>query len=344
LSLNIDTVKITLPLRREFVISQGKAESKTNLLTILNGRYTGEAAGSVYYGPSADDIEREIASGLKMLGEPEEITESILEDIRQLDIEPVARAALTAMFLNFLSGEQNKYPWEILNIGAPVGIRNSLTVSVGPPEDVLAAIRETDAPIIKLKLGSEHDIAVVQAIKEISDKEFRVDANGAWSCERAEEMIFYLDEAAILVVEQPTDTKHIKEWPYLKKQNENLQLIIDEGLAVRDDYDRFAEYCDGVNIKMGKSGGIVEGLRIAGKARKDKKKVMLGCMVESSVGIAQSIYMSSLADYYDLDGPQLLSEDIASGITYEKTSIEVDREIIGGPKLKREVVEKFVKS
>ena len=69
---------------------------------------------------------------------------------------------------------------------------------------------------------------------------------------------------------------------------------------------------------------------------------MLGCMVESSVGIAQSIYMSSLADYYDLDGPQLLETDIASGIKYDRETIEVDREIIGGPKLKRDVVEKYI--
>jgi hypothetical protein len=71
--------------------------------------------------------------------------------------------------------------------------------------------------------------------------------------------------------------------------------------------------------------------------------VMLGCMVESSVGIAQSVYMSSLADYYDLDSPQLLEVDIAQGIIYNRETIQVDREIIGGPALKRDVVEKYIR-
>jgi L-alanine-DL-glutamate epimerase-like enolase superfamily enzyme len=93
---------------------------------------------------------------------------------------------------------------------------------------------------------------------------------------------------------------------------------------------------------MEKCGGIVAGTDIARKARKEHKKVMLGCMVESSVGIAQSVYMSSLADYFDLDGPLLLQDDIASGIIYDKEAIAVDREIIGGPILKRELVNRFV--
>ena len=95
---------------------------------------------------------------------------------------------------------------------------------------------------------------------------------------------------------------------------------------------------------MEKSGGIIEAVKIAQRARKAGRKIMLGCMVSSSVAIAQSLYMSSLADYYDLDGPQLLDEDIASGISYFKESIEVDQEIIGGPKLRREVFEKYIQS
>ncbi len=86
----------------------------------------------------------------------------------------------------------------------------------------------------------------------------------------------------------------------------------------------------------------MEAARIARRAREDKKKVMLGCMVESSVGIAQSVYLSSLADYHDLDAPQLLETDIAQGIIYNKDTIQVDREIIGGPVLRRDVVEKYI--
>ena len=185
---------------------------------------------------------------------------------------------------------------------------------------------------------------LLAALVSIKNKEIRIDANGGWSCAKAEEMIHHLAGSNIKVVEQPTEESFIEEWPHLKGKNTDMELIMDEGLNNFNDYQRYADAIDGINIKMEKCGGILEGIKIAKQARQDNKKVMLGCMVESSVGIAQSIYMSSLAEYFDLDGPLLLEDDIARGIRFEKESIEVDREIIGGPKLKRDVVEKYIQS
>ncbi|MBD3403438.1 hypothetical protein GF420_11120 [candidate division GN15 bacterium] len=340
--IKVDTVKVSLPLKKKFVISRGEASVKHNLLTVLNNRYSGEAAGSVYYGPSMEEIQADIERGITFLSDKKEIDQHTLEELNELEIHPAAKSALIAMTLNFISGETNRYPWEILGIGSPVGIKNSVTISIDSPEKVKEAIANSELPIIKLKLGSDYDPEIILSLKDISDKEIRVDANGAWSCERAEEMIHALSLSGVRVIEQPTDIVSVKEWPHLKAKNEDIELILDEGVATLDDYNSFAEYVDGVNIKMVKSGGIIEAIRIASKARQDGKKVMLGCMVESSVGIAQSVYMSSLGDYYDLDGPQLLDEDIASGISYDRESIAVDREIIGGPKLKRDVIEKYI--
>jgi L-alanine-DL-glutamate epimerase-like enolase superfamily enzyme len=191
-------------------------------------------------------------------------------------------------------------------------------------------------------MGNDDDIAVLDALDKIKGKEFRVDANGGWPLAKAEEMIVHLALKGVRVIEQPTGIEHVKEWKHLKKNSDKVELIADEGINVLTDYEQYAQFIDGVNIKMEKCGGIIEAMRIANKARQEKKKVMLGCMVESSVGISQSVYMSSLADYFDLDGPQLLESDIAEGIRYDKESIEVDAEIIGGPKLKRDVIEKYI--
>jgi L-alanine-DL-glutamate epimerase-like enolase superfamily enzyme len=247
------------------------------------------------------------------------------------------------MILNYLSGESGRYPWELLSLGAPVGIRNSITISLDKPEDVIENIKSSEYSIIKIKMGGEHDAELIPLLREITGKEIRVDANGGWEPETAEEMIHFLSEMGIHVIEQPTDLDHVADWPHLKGKNKEVELFVDEGLNTIDDYERLAERCDGVNIKMEKSGGIVEAMRIAARAREDKKKVMLGCMVESSVGIAQSVYMSAMADYHDLDSPQLLEDDIAQGITFDKDTIQVDREIIGGPALKRDVVEKYIR-
>ena len=340
--IDLQSVKVSLPLKKKFVISKGQAKIKTNLLTILNNRYHGEASGSVYYGPSVADIEAGIKKGIEYLRKCKRIDTRTLQAMNKWDIPPAARSALTATILNYISGETRRYPWEVLSLGTPVGIRSSITISIDDAEKMITAIKESDYPIIKIKMGNEGDVVLLDRLDEIADKSIRVDVNGAWSCAKAEEMIFRLAKNGITIIEQPTDVESVKEWTHLKGKNENVELIIDEGLNNLDDYHRYAEYVDGVNIKMEKCGGIIEGLKIAKQARQDKKKVMLGCMVESSVGIAQSVYMSAQADYFDLDGPLLLEDDIASGIQYDRESIEVDREIIGGPKLKRDVVEKYI--
>ncbi len=340
--IDVQAVKVSLPLRKRFVVSKGATQVKTNLLTILNNRYHGEASGSVHQGPAVEEIEAGLKKGIKFLRRCQSIGLETLEAISALDIPAAARSALIGMVVNYLSGESGRYPWEVLSLGTPVGIRSSYTISLATPEEMIAAITECQYPIIKVKLGPDTDIALLDFFGRLPDKVIRVDVNGAWTCAQAEEMIVQLARKGITVIEQPTDVASVKDWPHLKGKSENVELILDEGLNNVDDYHRLSDYIDGVNVKMEKCGGILEGIRIALQARQDKKKVMLGCMVESSIGIAQSVYMSSQADYFDLDGPLLLENDIATGIRYDRESIEVDREIIGGPKLRREIVEKYI--
>lgn len=338
----LDTVRVSLPLKKRFVVSKGETDIKTNVLTVMNNRYNGEASGSVHYGPTVDDIEKDIKKGLKIISKLDKIDLDTLADISNYKINPIARSALVAMLLNYISGESRRYPWELLSLGSPVGIKSSMTISIDKPSEMIEALEKTDYPIIKIKMGNEEDIMILDALDGIKDKEIRVDVNGAWSCAKAEEMIFHLSRKGVKIIEQPTDIQYVQEWKHLKGKAEDVELILDEGLNTAEDYTDCAEYIDGVNIKMEKCGGILEAVKIADLARADEKKVMLGCMVESSVGIAQSVYMSSKADYFDLDGALLLADDIADGINYDRESIEVDREIIGGPKLKRDVMQKYI--
>ena len=340
--MQFDTVKMVLPLKKKFAVSQGETDVKTVFLTVLNNRYVGEASGSVYLGPSDEEIEAGIKEGIALLRKQDSITAETLAEISGFPIQPAARAALSGMVLHYLSGESKRYPWEVLELGTPVGVRSSVTISVDKPAEMIKAIKQCEYPIIKIKMGHEEDIMILDALDAVIDKEIRVDANGGWSCAKAEEMIHQLSRKGVKVIEQPTTSEFVDEWPHLKGKAEDVELIADESVRDMKDYARLARHVDGINIKMEKCGGIINGIQLARKARDDGKKVMLGCMVESSVGIAQSLYMSSQADYFDLDGPVLLKDDIAEGIRYDRESIEVDREIIGGPKLKRDVIEKYI--
>jgi len=340
--MHLESFKVSFPLKKKFIVSKGEAAVKTNVITVLNNRYNGEAAGSVHYGPTPEEMQSEIVRGIALLDSTEKIDLDTLREIDQFDILPTAKSALIGMVLNFLSGESKRYPWELLSLASPVGIKSSMTIGIEEPKAMIDSICESEFSIIKIKIGNEEDVLILDLLDKVKEKTVRVDANGAWSCAKAEEMIFSLSKKNVKLIEQPTEVDYVTEWAHIKGKNEEVELIMDEGLNTLEDYKKYSEFIDGVNIKMEKCGGILEAIRIAEQAHKDKKKVMFGCMVESSVGIAQSVYASSHADYCDLDGPLLLEHDIARGISYDRESIAVDREIIGGPKLKRDVLKKYM--
>jgi len=342
--IELESFKVSIPLKKKFTVAGGEATVKTNLLTVLNNRYHGEAAPSVKYGPTVEEIQTDVDKGLEYLRSLNRIDVHTLPRIDKLTIHPAARAALMGMVLNYVSGETRRYPWEVLGLSTPIGINSSFTIAISDTAEMIKDITDSLFPIIKVKMGHEQDVMLLEALAEIKDKEIRVDANAGWSCAKAEEMIYYLAGNGVTVIEQPTSSEFVDEWRHLKGKNEQVELIMDEGLNSLEDYQQHSEHIDGINIKMEKCGGILPSMALAARARRDGKKVMLGCMVESSVGIAQSVYMSSLADYFDLDGPLLLEDDIARGISFDKESIRVDREIIGGPKLRRDVVQKYISS
>ncbi len=260
-----------------------------------------------------------------------------LNEINALNINPVTKAGVVTSVLHKVSGEKKQYPWQVLGVDPPDKIRTSYTVSIDDQDITLAHIKMSPYPIIKLKMGSDYDDDIVQAIKLSPNKVFRVDANGAWEPEKAERMVHELSRLNVEIIEQPTGVEYIEEWPQIKGRKKTC-LMVDEGLLTTTDYERYCEFVDGVNIKMAKSGGVMEAIKIARRARKDGRKVMFGCMVESSVAVAQSVYLGFLGDYFDLDGPLLIKHDPADGLIYKNEAINVDENIIGGPKLKKEFI------
>ncbi len=333
--MNIRQFSIDLPLLKEFRISRGSASIKRNYFVSIDNICFGEGSGSIFYGPPEDDIIDDLNKGIELLKISREITENSLQQINDMAINSISKTALIQVILHLISRKTGKYPWDILELDEPADIRTSFTVGVDSPAQVIADIEDSTYPIIKLKLGTEHDEMVIDHVKEIRDKTFRIDANAAWQPEEAQKMVYFLSKCNVELIEQPTSPEAISEWPYIKGTYK-IPFIMDEGMNTVEDYYKYAEYIDGVNIKMSKSGGILNAQKLAVQARKNKRLVMIGCMVETSIGISQAIYLSSLADYFDLDGPLLLKEDISSDIKYEGERISVDETIIGGPTIKRE--------
>jgi len=291
----------------------------------------------VSYGPNEKEVIADLEKARDCLDWQSDLAPATLEEIRDLEINNVSRAGIMTAILHRLSADRKKYPWQIIGLDEPRKLQTSFTVSIDTIENMIKQITTLPYKVVKIKMGFDGDEELPALLKNMTGYNFRVDANAGWELDKAERMIYELHRCGINLIEQPTDVKHIREWPHLKGHT-SVELLVDEGLNKLEDYHRFAEYVDGVNIKMAKSGGIKTAVDIACQARKDHRKVMLGCMVESSVAIAPAVYMSSLADYFDLDGPLLLERDMAEGISYSDDKISVDETIIGGPKLREDIV------
>lgn len=285
------------------------------------------------YGPDSSIIKGDLESGCEFLRSRDAITFPILEELEVMSLNSVSRAALIAAAVHTLSARNRRFPWEIFDLEPPRMISTSFTVSLDDPENMVREIAASPYPIIKIKLGNENDENLLKALDIISGKRFRIDVNEAWTAEKTERMMHYLNRLEVDIVEQPTGPESIREWKYLRKRS-SVKFIMDEGLNRLEDYEKYCDFIDGVNIKMAKSGGILEAIRIARRAKKDKLAVMFGCMVESQVGIAPALYCGSLGDYFDFDGPLLLADDMATGIKFNVEKVSVDEDIIGGPRLK----------
>ncbi|MCK4427749.1 MAG: dipeptide epimerase, partial [candidate division Zixibacteria bacterium] len=152
--------------------------------------------------------------------------------------------------------------------------------------------------------------------REVTDAKIRVDANAGWTADEAIEKINQLTEYDIEFVEQPIDPED-KEGLKKIKKNVDIPIIIDEQLMTSKDILQFVGLCDGINIKLAKCGGIREALRMIHVARAHDLLVMLGCMIESSVGITAAAHIASLVDFIDLDGNLLLTNDPYVGVRLE---------------------------
>jgi L-alanine-DL-glutamate epimerase-like enolase superfamily enzyme len=171
--------------------------------------------------------------------------------------------------------------------------------------------------VLKVKLGVPGDEEIVRCIRELTDKTLRVDANEGWKTkEEARDKILWLQEQGVELVEQPLPASRLEETAWLR-ENVALPIIADEDVATSADIGRLRDAFDGINIKLMKCGGLREAMKMIVAAKAAGMKVMLGCMIESSVAISAAAQLAPLADYADLDGNLLIDNDPFVGVGEE---------------------------
>jgi L-alanine-DL-glutamate epimerase-like enolase superfamily enzyme len=202
---------------------------------------------------------------------------------------------------------------------------SSFTIGIDEPESMAERAREArDRPILKIKLGSEDDETRLRAVREAApDKVLRVDANAAWTPRRAVEGIAMCAEYGVEFVEQPLPPARDAELAFVRARS-SLPIFADESSIVSSDLPRLVGLVDGINIKLAKCGGPREAIRMVNTARALGFEVMLGCMLETTLGIAPAAHLAALVDYADLDGAALLKTDPFEGPHLEGGRIVVD--------------------
>lgn len=209
--------------------------------------------------------------------------------------------------------------WELDITSAPV---TDYTIGIDTIEKMLAKMKEKPWPVYKVKVGVENDIEMVAALRKETSAVLRVDANAGWTLEQALQKIPLLKKLGVEMVEQPL-AKDNWEGMKLLYQKSELPLYADEACVFENDVEKCHEHFHGINIKLTKCSGITPARRMIAKARELQMGVMIGCMNESTIGSAAIAQLSPLLDKMDMDGPLLLAEDIATGLTYDFGKVTV---------------------
>lgn len=199
------------------------------------------------------------------------------------------------------------------------------TIGIDTIEKMVEKLKEKPWPIYKIKVGTADDIAIVKALRKETHAVLRVDANAGWDLDTALQLIPRLKDLGVEFVEQPLAKDN---WEGMKKlyKESPLPLFADEACVTETDVEKCQGYFHGINIKLTKCSGITPALQMIKNARKLNMQVMVGSMNESTIGSAAIAHLLPFIDQVDMDGPLLLQQDLATGITYDYGKIGYSNE------------------
>jgi L-alanine-DL-glutamate epimerase-like enolase superfamily enzyme len=312
-----------LLLRHPWTISRNSSEFKDNVFVRIEREGVvgwGEAAPNVRYHQTAEQTQAAL-----------EKTRSLVEagdwfqyvDLRERWERAVpepscAQAALDMAILDWVGRRLNTPLYRLFGLDARKAPVTTFSIGIDTPEVIRRKVEEAkDFPVLKIKVGTENDARILGAVRDVTDKPLRVDANEGWrDKEQALERIHWLQGMGVELIEQPLPAAMIEETAWLRERVE-IPILADEAVKRAGDIPRLAGAYDGINIKLMKAGGLQEAIRMIHVARALGLKIMLGCMIESSVAISAAAHLSPLVDYADLDGSLLISNDPFVGVTVE---------------------------
>lgn len=290
----------------------------------LTGR--GEAAPNAFYGETRGTVEGVLPLLQEALTDPwdwEGLGRSLRA--RMPHDHPSVKCALEMAAVEWCAVTAGVPVWRLLGLSPAPLPESSYTVSLGELDRMRQDARdavERGHNVLKVKLGTERDEAILTALREeVPDVTLRVDANAAWTRSRARRMLDVLDAARVELLEQPLAAGDLEGHAALRAVSK-VPVVADESLHHVRDVVALAEAFDGVNLKLAKLGGPLQALQALRLARAHHMQVMMGCMIESSLGISAAAALAGLCDWADLDGALLLADDPFSGLVWQAGQLQ----------------------
>ncbi len=321
----IEAHEETWPLKEIFRISRGsRTEARVIVATVSDGRHAGrgESVPLRRYGQTSDSVLAQIES-------IEHVDKLNRQTLQNLLPPGAARNALDCALWDLEARRSGKRVWELAQIPVVYDVETSFTISLDTPEKMGRAANAHSSPILKLKLGGDAgDLARVETVRKAApNARLLIDANESWLPDHYRKVAPSLEDLGVELIEQPFPANADE---VLEKLDRPIPVCADESCHTTADLPRLENRYDVINVKLDKTGGLTEALLLCESARENGFKLLIGCMVCTSLAIAPARLLASNADYVDLDGALLLARDRNHGLRYAKGEIGLpSRELWG---------------
>jgi L-alanine-DL-glutamate epimerase-like enolase superfamily enzyme len=308
----------TLHLAHTFTIARSSVDTEQVCTVRLDHdgiTAFGEGAPVSYWGETATGIAAAIdAEGAALIGFDPLALQDVCDRLRGWDGPQGAKMALDGAVHDWFGKRLGQPVWRLLGVRRTTP-PTSFTIGIASVEHTVEKVRAAPGfEVYKVKVGGPADLERLEAIRAVTAARLRIDGNEGWTLGTARDLLPALRRLGVEFVEQPFPAADLDSYHRYRELPDRLPVLVDEGCKDLATVPATAGYADGIVIKLSKSGGIREAHRMVHTARALGLQVMVGCMIESQLGIAQGAQLAPLADHVDLDGHLLITGSPFTGL------------------------------
>jgi L-alanine-DL-glutamate epimerase-like enolase superfamily enzyme len=313
--LNWQIEVLRLELKYTWKLSRNATDFKiNNIISVGDGKNIGkgEVAPNIRYNETPEIMLSEFERFLQASPQTIQNINKLTELLNNLTLPNALRFGIESAYVHFVCHQQNITVCEYLKIEIPSSVSTSFSLPIMPADEIAVFYRAHNLARfsrLKLKVNAEYAHDLLQALTKVTSQPLIIDANEGWK--DPEELISFLHELKaynIDIIEQPMPAGMDDEYVHVKKHSPFL-LIADESVCQHANFETLKHQFHGINMKLMKAGGYINGLRLLNEARQHQMHTMIGCMIETSLGISSAINLCNNVEFTDLDGFMIVKNE-----------------------------------